>query len=173
MKALHLQNKQKCTLLTTVLIKNSKFRASAIYDGPRALARLSGFGRLAPRAPRGLGQPCSKPALGQREDEATGRTKVYRDQDQEGQARQLPKDEEEALVGVVRRAALVLRLQIKEEGGCQLCQPLPAEEDVAHHSQYGLVYGGVLLRDHPHPGSGVCQHEHGRHHMEKRAAQAD
>ena len=36
---------------------NSKFRASAIYEGPRASARLGGFGRLAPRAPRGLGQP--------------------------------------------------------------------------------------------------------------------
>ena len=114
-----------------------------------------------------------KPALGQREDEATGRAKAYRDQDQEGQARQLPKDEEEVLVGVVvRRAALVLRLQIEEEeGGGQLRQP--AEEDVAHHSQYGLVYGGVLLRDHPHPDVGVRQHEHGRRHMEERAAQAD
>ena len=49
---------RKCTLLTTVLIMNSKFRASAIYEGPRASARLGGFGRLAPRAPRGLGQPC-------------------------------------------------------------------------------------------------------------------
>ena len=37
---------------------NSKFSASAIYEGPRASARLGGFGRLAPRAPRGLGQPC-------------------------------------------------------------------------------------------------------------------
>ena len=32
--------------------------ASAIREGPRASARLGCFGRLAPRAPRRLGQPC-------------------------------------------------------------------------------------------------------------------
>ena len=41
---------------TTVLIMISQIGASAIYQGPRASARLGGFGRLAPRAPRGLGQ---------------------------------------------------------------------------------------------------------------------
>ena len=46
------------SVLTTVLIMHSNLGALAIYDGPRASARLGGFGRLAPRAPRGLGQPC-------------------------------------------------------------------------------------------------------------------
>ena len=43
--------------VTTVLTTNPILGASAIYEGPRALARLGGFGRLAPRAPWGLGQP--------------------------------------------------------------------------------------------------------------------